>query len=941
MRYLIRLTMIFVMCIFLVACGGGGGASTPSDTTAPVITITGSATVNHEQGTTYTDEGATAQDAVDGSVTVSTSGSVDAAEGTYTLTYTATDSAGNTATATRTVIVADTIAPAITLIGSANVTHEQGTTYRDEGATATDEVDTSVEVVVTGVVNSAIAGTYTLSYTATDQAGNASSATRTVVVSDTTAPLVSLIGPATLAHEQGTIYSDLGATAVDSVDGTINVVISGTVGGNAGSYVLTYSATDSAGNGASVSRTVIVSDSTLPTITLVGEATVNHEQGTIYTDAGASASDSVDGSVSVTTSGTVDANAAGTYTLTYTATDQAGNVSTATRTVVVVDTTAPVISLIGNVDVSHEVDTEYDDAGATAFDTADGNVPVVTSGTVNTNVVGSYTLDYNASDSAGNMASTVTRTINVIEASPDITLTLKSHSSGSLVGDIVPIIVTVESVYELASVTAQIDDSVITLIYSQAADCIRHHCGPAFVGELNLTGLPSSDYTMVIRATDSTAQIAEISVTVTLDRTPTLTVTSPVNLSVAHPTILLNLSCGDDSGSCTIMVSINGQEVARGTDTLEQDLDLTGRDGGMVNLIISAVDLSQQTAMDSRSIYVETSEFIESIFEAPAEVLDFTNNTVLHRKTDTNDLVISDLTKTDQTTISLPTQYESGDIAYLSANGAIFVASNGRSVTYNNLFDFNDGNLYDLGFPNSAYSLVTNGNYAIWSNAKTLTLRDLSNKTNRIVSTDAGNWKNDVAESGLVVYWDYTYSVVLDSNGAQSTIANDVNLWNIYPLTDGNSVVYRKQDPCCSNQNYSLYVYRASSNTLLSNLGVNEPSQGRDYQINNGWIAYTDIGSSGQKQVWTLDPSNVKVKRNAFGTESTIVHLASNGELIFTLSGEYYLSKPDGTFIQLGLSQGQVGYDADGWHLTLGREIFRIQSPASPQYKVSVDRGDS
>ena len=76
------------MCVFLVACGGGGGGpSAPTDTTAPVITITGSASVNHEQGTTYTDEGATATDAVDGSVTVSTSGSVDDAAGTYTITY--------------------------------------------------------------------------------------------------------------------------------------------------------------------------------------------------------------------------------------------------------------------------------------------------------------------------------------------------------------------------------------------------------------------------------------------------------------------------------------------------------------------------------------------------------------------------------------------------------------------------------------------------------------------------------------------------------------------------------------------------------------------------------------------------------------------------------------------------------------------------------------
>ena len=335
------------MCVFLVACGGGGGGggpSVPTDSTAPVITITGSASINHEQGTTYTDEGATATDAVDGSVTVSTSGSVDDAAGTYTITYSATDSSGNAATATRTVIVADTIAPIITLNGAAAVTHEQGTTYVDEGATATDSVDTTVEVVTTGAVNAAIAGEYTLTYTATDQAGNASSATRTVVVSDTTVPVVSLIGPATLVHEQGTIYSDPGATAIDSVDGSINIVVTGSVGAAAGSYVLTYSATDSAGNGASASRTVIVSDSTSPTITLIGEATVNHEQGTTYIDSGATAVDTVDGVIAVTSSGSVGAGA-GTYTITYSASDAVGNSAVAVRTVIVGDTIAPVITL--------------------------------------------------------------------------------------------------------------------------------------------------------------------------------------------------------------------------------------------------------------------------------------------------------------------------------------------------------------------------------------------------------------------------------------------------------------------------------------------------------------------------------------------------------------------------------------------------------------------
>ena len=54
--------------------------------------------------------------------------------------------------------------------GSASITHEQGTTYTDAGATALDSVDGVVEVETTGSVDDATSGTYVLTYTATDNA---------------------------------------------------------------------------------------------------------------------------------------------------------------------------------------------------------------------------------------------------------------------------------------------------------------------------------------------------------------------------------------------------------------------------------------------------------------------------------------------------------------------------------------------------------------------------------------------------------------------------------------------------------------------------------------------------------------------------------------------------------------------------------------------------
>jgi hypothetical protein len=153
------------------------------DTKAPVITVLGDNPLTLPVGATFEDPGATALDAVDGSVAVSATGSVNTAvPGSYTITYSATDAAGNTATATRTVNVVDITAPVITVSGDNPLYLPVGTTFNEPGVSALDAIDGSVPVSTTGSVNTAARGTYILTYTATDSAGNIATATRDVVV---------------------------------------------------------------------------------------------------------------------------------------------------------------------------------------------------------------------------------------------------------------------------------------------------------------------------------------------------------------------------------------------------------------------------------------------------------------------------------------------------------------------------------------------------------------------------------------------------------------------------------------------------------------------------------------------------------------------------------------------------------------------------------------
>ncbi|GIP37069.1 hypothetical protein J31TS4_03490 [Paenibacillus sp. J31TS4] len=94
-------------------------------------------------------------------------------EGHSELRYYADNGAGITTDTAILTLSIDTTAPVITLNGPSDVTVPFGATYRDQGASATDNIGPVSEVTVTGHVNTKAAGIYTLRYHVTDQAGNA------------------------------------------------------------------------------------------------------------------------------------------------------------------------------------------------------------------------------------------------------------------------------------------------------------------------------------------------------------------------------------------------------------------------------------------------------------------------------------------------------------------------------------------------------------------------------------------------------------------------------------------------------------------------------------------------------------------------------------------------------------------------------------------------
>ena len=255
-------------------------------------------------------------------------------------------------------------------------------------------------------------------------------------VPDTTAPVLSLLGSNPQSVIENTPYVEFGATCVDNIDGNIsaNIIIGGSVNtAILGPHLITYDCADSSGNNAAqVTRTVNVVDGTAPVITLTGDDPVTVNQNTTYVDAGATCSDN-GGPLQVTTLGLpVNTAILGPHLITYDCADSSGNnAAQVTRTVNVVDVTAPVITLNGPALVTVNQNTTYVDAGATCSDNTDGNIAnIVTNSNVNTALAGTYQVTYDCADSSGNNAAQVTRTVN-IAPHPTLSINVLLYDGGS------------------------------------------------------------------------------------------------------------------------------------------------------------------------------------------------------------------------------------------------------------------------------------------------------------------------------------------------------------------------------------------------------------------------------------------------------------------------------------------------------------------------------
>ena len=390
---------------------------------------------------------------------------------------TATDSYGNTSTATFTVFVHDSTSPVFTSVPSGNYTLEATSsagavfTYT---ATATDALAPPIITYSKGSGSTFAIGTTTVKVTATDIVGNTTTKTFTVTVQDTTPPVITSVpapAPFEATSAAGAVVTYAPAVAYDAV-GPVTYSYSKSSGSTfaIGTTTVTVTAKDAYGNvSAPKTFTVTVQDTTPPVITTVyTDLTIEATSaaGAVVTYATPAATDAV-GVVSYSYSKASGATfAIGVTTVTVTAYDAAGNHSSKSFTVTVQDHTPPTI-VAPNLTIEATGPTgalvsfapTISDAVGLASVTYTIGAVTISSGSLF--AIGTTTVTVTAIDVWGNVA-TKTFTVTVRDTTPPVITSISSDitvattsSSGIVVN------------YNPATATDNTGGAV-TITYSQA-----------------------------------------------------------------------------------------------------------------------------------------------------------------------------------------------------------------------------------------------------------------------------------------------------------------------------------------------------------------------------------------------------------------------------------------------------------------------------------------
>ena len=516
--------------------------------------------------------------------------------GTTTVAQTATDDSGNRSSCSSTVTVTDTTPPSISCPApaTAECTGNGAATVNVANATGSD-ICSSVTILGPAGASSYPLGTTSIAFTARDTSGNQTSCSSSVTVHDTTPPSIACPPPTTAeCTGNGAALVDVPNAIGSDICG--GVTVSGPAGTNAyplGTTAIAFSAMDGSGNQASCSSSVVVVDTTPPSIACPAPMTAECTGNSSATvDVPNASGDDICGAVFI--SGPAGANSypLGTTSIAFTAVDGSGNLASCGSSVTIVDTTPPSISCpapivaecTGNGAASVNV------PNATAADIC-GAVTVAGPAGSSSYPLGTTSLAFTATDAVGQQA---------------------SCSSSVTVRDTTPPVLTSPGDQTL-------DGNCTGAALNYAKPTATDVCATATVSCPTLAGNSYGANTITCTATDPSGNTSSVSFTVTVLQPLTIVADPPLrdgadNVAQRGSTVPVKvhlLNCAGTDVTTTVAVTVRlGVTLQSGTggtlDNVVPTYNGAGSTGGIMVLTDSHYQYNlntkgyQTTASDAR-----------------------------------------------------------------------------------------------------------------------------------------------------------------------------------------------------------------------------------------------------------------------------------------------------------------------------------------------------
>jgi hypothetical protein len=537
-------------------------------------------------------------------------------------------------------------------------------------------------------------------------------------------------------------------------------------------------------------------------------------------------------------------------------------------------------------------------------------------------------------------------------------------SNGLLVPDALYVAATATSTYEIQSVQATVDGRSANLVFTTSAysNCPVGICTPqpGWANTLSLAGLTRGMKTLTVTAIDVFGNSNSAQRTVVYDLPPTLTVMAPTDATVARPEVMVSVEATDDDAEGTkidvFSGGVGGTVLASGTNTLNTTLNFNGADGGIVTLCFRAMDSIGQARLTYRQVYVQSSSNLVEIanvshgriVDVQADRLLFqTDQSVAPPPGYNGDQIESELFIKSRTNGAEGLIFHQAKVAvgpaFLAPQGATFVAGgwgfHGASLAQA-LYDWRPDDLTELGWNFAFLGVISRGNFAAWgwgnySASPRILLTDLQ-ATNSILVTNLTGFSGvsvDLAANGDIVFApgnSYgSHSIYRFRNGSNTLLAsipgNQSTNQLVAPKIDGNSVFYIQITP--TNQILKK-ITSDGEVTVAEGLTI-----GADYQLNNGWVAYSRSGG-GQGQIWRCSPAGTNTQLTFYGTSSLLAALSPDGEVAFYNGTQLYISKGTWPPAEIATTSSGSGLSVlwqDGrWLAPLGRSLFQIYT-GTPQ----------